>query len=75
MLPLRCARRSTSRTCCTRRRRIHKADTKARAREGMEQFADAWEDDEPEAVETLWSDPDASVAYLSDRDLTELLRF
>ncbi len=49
---------------------IYKADTKAQARERMEQFADEWEDDEPEAVETLWRDFDASVAYLSDLDLT-----
>jgi transposase-like protein len=54
---------------------IYKADTKAEARERIEQFADRWKDDEPEAVETLWRDFEASVAYLSELDLTEPERY
>lgn len=54
---------------------IYKAHTKAQARERMEQFAGQWEEAEPEAVETLWRDFDASVAYLSALDLTEPERY
>jgi len=54
---------------------IYKADTQAQARERLEQFADEWEEDEPEAVETLRRDFEASVAYLGDLDLDEPERY
>jgi transposase-like protein len=54
---------------------IYKADTQAQARERLEEFADEWEDDEPEAAETLRRDFAASVAYLGDLDLDEPERY
>jgi putative transposase len=54
---------------------IYKADTQAQARERLEEFADEWKDDEPEAVETLRRDFEASVAYLGDVDLDEPERY
>lgn len=54
---------------------IYKAHTEAQARRRMEQFAGQWEADEPEAVETLRRDFDASVAYLDELDLTAPERY
>lgn len=54
---------------------IYKADTKAQARKRLNEFAEKWQSQEPEAIETLRTDFDASVAYLGELKLTDPGRY